>query len=128
MIDGHLLHQARKARRLTLEQVADQVGISTSYMCDLEHNRRKVSPSSQVLVGLATTLGFTLDEMFAGPDPTTRRHLDQLDQDLTLARAQVKELLELVTHADRLTAALVARDGTAAQQHLTRYLTARRRD
>ena len=125
MIAGADLKAARKARRLTLQQVADACDISTSYMCDLEHDRRKVSASTKVIVALAETLGFTLEQMLCGIDPPTRKKIGTLEDDLAVTRQQVKQLLALLGHADQAFAASLAHDGAAFARHRAAYLARR---
>ena len=125
MIAGADIKAARKARGLTLQQVADACDISTSYMCDLEHDRRKVSASSKVVTRLAETLGFSVEEMLVGLDAQTRRRIEHLEDDLTVCRQQIKQLLGLLGQADRAFAASLALDGQAFARHRTIYLDAR---
>ena len=40
VVDGKKLRQLRKKSGLSLREVARRIGISASYLCDIEHNRR----------------------------------------------------------------------------------------
>lgn len=38
---GAILRKKRKERGFTLKEVANRMGVSTPYLCDLEHGNRK---------------------------------------------------------------------------------------
>ena len=63
------IRDLRKARGLTLEQLAESSGVSRSMISLIE--RRETSPTAAVLNKLADALGVSLPVLFAGKDPAT---------------------------------------------------------
>ncbi|GKQ53570.1 helix-turn-helix domain-containing protein [Bradyrhizobium sp. Ce-3] len=57
----------RKKEKLTLDQAAEQAGLSKSYLWELE-NRDLPRPSADKLAGLARAYNVTVDYLFGG-DP-----------------------------------------------------------
>ncbi len=74
---GDKLRELRKQRRWTLEHVAEQAGLSKSYLWELE-NRESQRPSAEKLAALADALGvatsYFLEEDTREPE---ERHLDE---------------------------------------------------
>ena len=76
---GQALRERRTASGVTMRQLADRVGVSTSLVSQIETG--KVNPSVGTLVSLVTALGLSLDELFfdaeapaaAGPPPDAPR-------------------------------------------------------
>ena len=67
---GQLVSEWRKQKNLTLQQLAEMVGLSAAYISQIEHG--KVSPSIATLRGLANaldrkTVDFFLDELIDDP-------------------------------------------------------------
>ena len=58
----------RKKDKLTLDQLAEQAGLSKSYLWELE-NKDLPRPSGEKLAGLARVLNVTVDYLLGG-DPT----------------------------------------------------------
>lgn len=50
------LMELRKTRRISQKKLAEQVGVSQSYICALERGERK-NPSATVIKGIAKSLG-----------------------------------------------------------------------
>jgi predicted transcriptional regulator/transcriptional regulator with XRE-family HTH domain len=71
---GRQLRHLRRARKRTLGDVAEQVGISTSSLSLLENGRREAKLS--LLVKLAATLDCELDELLAPAAPSRRAALE----------------------------------------------------
>jgi len=71
------LKELRKSKRFTLDQLAEESGISKSYIWELE-NRESQRPSAQKLSSLADALGvsinFFLEDDVSSPED---RHLDE---------------------------------------------------
>jgi transcriptional regulator with XRE-family HTH domain len=67
---GHRLRDARVRRGLTLRDAAGQVGVTGSFLSQVEHGR--THPSLVTLRRLAQTLGVTLGS-FLGDEPVTER-------------------------------------------------------
>jgi transcriptional regulator with XRE-family HTH domain len=74
---GEKLRTLRKEKRFTLDALAEKVGISKSYLWELE-NRTQARPSAEILDRLAAELGvpisYFLDEDAAQPK---EHHLDE---------------------------------------------------
>lgn len=60
---GDRLRVGRARKRMTLRQTAVEVGVSASYLSDIE-NGRKV-PSEEVVLGLAKALNLDVDDLLA---------------------------------------------------------------
>jgi transcriptional regulator with XRE-family HTH domain len=96
---GEKLHELRKQKKLTLEALAEQAGLSKSYLWELE-NRESQKPSAEKLTALADALGvavsYFIEEDVRAPE---ERHLDEaffrnyqkLDID---AKEQLRKILE----------------------------------
>ena len=74
---GEKLRELRKERQLTLEKLAEQAGLSKSYLWELE-NRESQRPSAEKLTALADVLGvaaaYFIEEDVRAPE---ERHLDE---------------------------------------------------
>src|SRR3954465_14939300 len=69
---GEYLREQRTASRLSLRQLADQVGVSNPYLSQIERGLRK--PSAEVLQQLARALRVSAEQLYvragiAPPDP-----------------------------------------------------------
>ena len=53
----------RKYNKLTLSELAKKVGVSSSYLCHLEHGTR-TNPSTEVMENIAIALNSTVYEIF----------------------------------------------------------------
>ena len=71
---GEKLRSARKAQRITLDQLAQASGLSKSFISRVENN--STSPSISSLVQLCQVLSIPVGELFTEP-ATTLVHLDQ---------------------------------------------------
>jgi len=60
---GRRIHDLREKQGMSQEQVAEQVGISRTYLAYLETGTR--TPSLKILAKLATVLAVSLKELFA---------------------------------------------------------------
>ena len=58
---GQRIRKIRKAQRLSQEQIAEQIGISTTHMSHIETGNTKLS--LPVLVDIAMTLGVSTDTL-----------------------------------------------------------------
>lgn len=69
------LRKARLRKGLTQKQIAEMIGVSESYYCQLETGARRLSlPLAQKL---AVVLGKSLDSLFMPSDLAVRRVADQ---------------------------------------------------
>lgn len=57
------IRKYRKDRQKTLTEIAEQVGISISYLCHLEKGTRK-NPSLDVIERIAITLNVRIDDLY----------------------------------------------------------------
>jgi transcriptional regulator with XRE-family HTH domain len=64
---GARIRVLRKRKNLTLDQLAEQAGLSKSYLWELE-NKDPPRPSGEKLAGIARTLEVTVDYLLGG-DP-----------------------------------------------------------
>lgn len=102
---GQRIRQIRKARGLSQDQLAEQVGISTVHVSHIENANTKLS--LPVFVRLTEVLQVPADELLQGAVPVRRQHaeedilrlLDSCDlQQLRILRdvlRSVKESLDL---------------------------------
>ena len=58
---GHAARQARQARQLTQEQVAEQLGVSSEFYSRIE--RGLAHPGLETLLGMADVLGVNIDTL-----------------------------------------------------------------
>lgn len=63
---GERINSARKARHLTLEELAARSGCSKSYIWELE-NKNPPRPSADKLAAIAQVLGTTVDVLIGTP-------------------------------------------------------------
>lgn len=62
---GARIKALRTKKKLTLDQLADQAGLSKSYLWELE-NKDPPRPSGEKLAGIAKTLEVTVDYLLGG--------------------------------------------------------------
>ena len=94
---GQLVGQWRKQKELTLQQLAEEVGVSAAYISQIEHG--KVSPSIANLRGLAKALGrrtvdFFIDELI--DDPIVQPEDQWTTVTLPGWQAHVRQLVRIV--------------------------------
>jgi transcriptional regulator with XRE-family HTH domain len=63
---GEQIRKLRQEKKLTLDKLAEDAGLSKSYLWELE-NKNPPRPSAEKLAGLAKALGVTVD-YFMGAD------------------------------------------------------------
>ena len=71
---GRRVRHHRRAADLTLAQLADRVGLSTSALSLLENGRRE--PRVTTLTAIAAALGVDLGQLLEGGPPTRRAALE----------------------------------------------------
>ncbi len=96
---GRRVRQERKRANLTLEQLADLAGISTSFMGYIERGER--TPGLQTVNKLAKALGMSFAELFvaeldlsANPVRDGAKEFSQLIR--SQSAAQIKTILKIV--------------------------------
>ncbi|MGH2364772.1 MAG: helix-turn-helix domain-containing protein [Chloroflexota bacterium] len=75
---GTIFNRARRARQLSLRQVADQIGVTFAYIADLEKDRRL--PSDATALKLAELLGLDPDALLARMGRLRQTVMDYLRQ------------------------------------------------
>ena len=84
---GAYIRQARVRRGITLRQLAGQLGITPSYLSDIENDRRV--PAQEVLEGISRSLRLDLNELLARAgrlDPETQEYLKRSPAAIRLFR------------------------------------------
>lgn len=96
---GQKIRALRRAKKLSQEQLAEKVWISTTHMSHIENGSTKLS--LPVLVDLAAALDVSVNEILSGQSQTTRStDYEQLKEILdTCSEKQVKIITELARSA-----------------------------
>lgn len=97
---GSVIKSARKHSDLTIEELADRVGISERYLYRIENEGKK--PSYDVLYALIRTLAISPDLIFYPERPSKDSETENLvrllhscdDKSLSVVRATIEALLE----------------------------------
>ncbi len=96
---GQRIRKFRKAHSLSLEQLAEQIGISTTHMSHIETGNTKLS--LPVLVGISLTLHTTTDELlFDAPSNQKKIALENIRTVFdTCTPQQAKIIAEIIKSA-----------------------------
>jgi transcriptional regulator with XRE-family HTH domain len=96
---GERLRHAREARRLTLEDVAEQASLTKGYISKVERNQ--ATPSVAVLLRVCETLGLSIGDLF---DPEAGQDLIRLEDrvPINFGGAGLQEALLTPRHERRL--------------------------
>lgn len=92
---GSYIRRARSAKRVTLRQLAAAVGVTPSYISDIENDRR--APSEDLLQRIAEHLELDLDELLAlrgRLDQATEEYLRRFPAAVKLFRRIAKQELD----------------------------------
>lgn len=92
---GSYIRRARSAKRVTLRQLAAAVGVTPSYISDIENDRR--APSEDLLQRIAEHLELDLDELLAlrgRLDQATEEYLRRVPAAVKLFRRIAKQELD----------------------------------
>ncbi len=97
---GSVIKSARKHSDLTIEELADRVGISERYLYRIENEGKK--PSYDVLYAIIRTLAISPDQIFYPKEPSKETELEDLIRllhscdihSLKVVRATAKALIE----------------------------------
>lgn len=73
---GNNIRRYRKANHLTQEQLAEKVGVSTSFCANIERGGR--SMSIQVLINLADALHVSVDSLLCDPSVPANNHSENI--------------------------------------------------
>ncbi len=100
----------RKNKKLTLEALANKVGVVRSYLSKLENDRVETKPSEDVLRGLSRELGIEFEKLSLLAGRMTRSMIDNLDikkveiframKDRTLSDKQYKDIMNKIKKND----------------------------
>lgn len=97
---GDRIRSLRKARSLTLDQLAEQSGSSKSYIWELE-NKNPPRPSADKIVKIAQALGTTIEHLLGGDEAQTQedatdahfyRNYQRMD---ATVKAKIRQIAEL---------------------------------
>lgn len=96
---GQRIRKFRKAKRLSQEELAELVGISTTHMSHIETGNTKLSLN--VLVDIAAALNVLADDLLSetGPTQTNSAYQTIYDTLTTCTPQQVKIMSEIITAA-----------------------------
>lgn len=112
---GDQLRHAREARRLTLEEVAEQSSLTKGYISKVERNQ--ATPSVAVLLRICGTLGLSIGDLF---DPEAGQDLIRLEDRIPInfGGAGLVEALLTPTHERRLQVihSTITPDGGSGQE------------
>lgn len=90
---GQQIRNIRKVRQLSQEELAEQVGISTTHMSHIETGNTKLS--LPVLVKLASVLEVSTDDILCGTPERTRKetvgYIEEILDSCTLQQTRVIE-------------------------------------
>lgn len=98
---GSVIKSARKRSDLTIEELADRVGISERYLYRIENEGKK--PSYDVLYAIIRTLAISPDLIFYPERPSKDSEIKNLvrllhscdDKSLSVVRATIEAFLEI---------------------------------
>lgn len=93
---GQVIKKARKHHNLTIEALAEKIGVSERYLYRIENEGKK--PSFDVLYSLVRTLSISSDSIFYPEKPTKESEIEDLvrmlyncnERDLEIVKAVVK--------------------------------------
>lgn len=92
---GQRIKQRREALRLTQEQLANKLGLTSQYISIIEQDKR--SPSLSALAKLAEELGVTVDFLVSGKEGATLDLIPAIKADKTLDLEVRRSLITLVS-------------------------------
>ncbi|MBR5180431.1 MAG: helix-turn-helix transcriptional regulator [Lachnospiraceae bacterium] len=93
---GQVIKKARKHHNLTIEALAEKIGVSERYLYRIENEGKK--PSFDVLYSLVRALSISSDSIFYPEKPTKESEIEDLvrmlyncnERDLEIVKAVVK--------------------------------------
>ena len=69
---GERIREGRKSMKMTQAKLAEDAGLSTEYVCEIEKYRKKASLTA--LMGISEALGISLDELLYGDGKRIRSY------------------------------------------------------
>jgi len=98
---AHRIQRERKRAGLTLDQLADQAGISKTYLWELEHDKPSLKkPSADVLLRIANALSVTISDLLGLPSVKTDSKSVDLPASLVKFRDQQAKLGNKLSEQD----------------------------
>jgi transcriptional regulator with XRE-family HTH domain len=91
---GQRIRQKREALKLTQEQLAKNLGLTSQYISIIEQDKR--SPSLSALAKLAEELGVTIDYLVSGKEGAVLDLIPAIKADKTLDLEIRRALIKLV--------------------------------
>lgn len=102
---GRRIREERKARGMTLEDVASKASMNASFLHYIEKNKKK--PSLDTVGRIAGALGIPLDVLFSGAplrkptdDPAVRRITELVREASPKRRAAILKVVQTLAHPD----------------------------
>ena len=97
---GQVIKKARRHHNLTIEALAEKIGVSERYLYRIENEGKK--PSFDVLYSLVRTLSISSDSIFYPEKPSKESEIEDLvrmlyncnERDLEIVKAVVKAIIE----------------------------------
>ena len=97
---GQVIKKARRHHNLTIEALAEKIGVSERYLYRIENEGKK--PSFDVLYSLVRTLSISSDSIFYPEKPSKESEIEDLvrmlyncnERDLEIVKAVVKAINE----------------------------------
>ena len=97
---GRVIKKARRHHNLTIEALAEKIGVSERYLYRIENEGKK--PSFDVLYSLVRTLSISSDSIFYPEKPSKESEIEDLvrmlyncnERDLEIVKAVVKAMNE----------------------------------
>ena len=89
---GSNIRRYRKANNMTQEQLAEKVGVSTSFCANIERGGRSMSIA--VLTKFAQALSVSVDSLVLAPEMIENAHVENIRSLLSQSNEQVSALAE----------------------------------
>lgn len=93
MTIGDNIKKIRKEKKLTQQQLAKEMGISRSYLSDVENNR--YNPSIKTLISLANKLGVTMPYLTTGKKMIADLDIEERSEGYKRNQEHAKKVTEL---------------------------------
>lgn len=92
---GNRVKQARLAKHMTQQQLAEAAGISMSFLSNIENGRQ--SMNLRALIALSDALGVTADRLIRENPDSASRIAQEIEKELTTCTPKEREaILQLV--------------------------------
>ena len=92
---GYRVKQARISNHLTQQQLAENTGISTSFLCNIENGRQ--SMDLRIFIALTNALNVSADWLIKGNPLTSSRINEMIEKELSSCSTKEREaILQLI--------------------------------